>query len=114
MAEIDRIDARHHITLDVGLDRAGGFDGLQDHDEVARPDAERVESVDDLLQRYAFLQHGELAAFLLDADASARGRRRYGRATTVRADCICGASDIDTVRLPCATATVDTRARRGR
>ena len=38
----------HH--LDVGLDRAGGLDRLQDADQVARADAEPVEAVDQLLQ----------------------------------------------------------------
>src|SRR5712691_10769743 len=60
----------HH--LDVGLDRAGGLDRLEDRDHVARPDAERIEAVDQLLQRHAFAHQGELAALLLDADAGAR------------------------------------------
>src|SRR3954454_6652802 len=37
----------HH--LDIGLDGAGSLDGLQDRDHVARPDAERVQSIDKLL-----------------------------------------------------------------
>src|SRR3954471_15073168 len=42
----------HH--LDFGLDRAGRLDRLQDRDQIARADAERVEAVDELLQRHAF------------------------------------------------------------
>ena len=41
----------HH--LDVGLDGAGGLDRLQDGDQIARADAERIEAVDQLLQRDA-------------------------------------------------------------
>src|SRR5262245_50779344 len=72
----------HH--LDIGLDSAGGLDRLQDRDHVERADAERVESVDQLLQRHAFLDQRELLAVLLHADlgtrhhhgAAARERRR--------------------------------------
>src|SRR5262249_2534876 len=64
-------DISHH--LDVGLDRAGGLDRLQDRDHVERPDAQRVEPVDQLLQRYALPHHGELPAIFLHAHARARG-----------------------------------------
>src|SRR5262245_34097035 len=60
----------HH--LDVGLDGAGGLDRLQDRDHVERSDAERIEPVDELLQRYAFLDHRELLAVLLHSDTGAR------------------------------------------
>src|SRR5712691_7402029 len=60
----------HH--LDVCLDRTGGLDRLQNGDHVERPDAERIEPVDELLQRHAFPDHGELLAVLLHADARAR------------------------------------------
>ena len=66
----------HH--LDIGLDGAGGLDRLQDGDEIARTDAERIEPVDQLLQRHAFLDHGEPLAVLGDADA--RARRHHGLA----------------------------------
>src|ERR1051326_8340016 len=60
----------HH--LDVRLDGAGGFDRLEDRDHVARPDAQRIEPVDQLLERHALAHHGELAPFFLHADARAR------------------------------------------
>src|SRR5256885_15408617 len=64
----------HH--LDVGLDRAGGLDRLQDADQVARADAKPVEAVDQLLQRDAVLDEGEFLAVLGDPDAGARRHDR--------------------------------------
>src|SRR5262245_58024964 len=55
---------------------------LQDRDQVARPDAECVQSVDELLQRDALLDDGELLAFLGHADA--RARRHPGFAARER------------------------------
>src|SRR5262249_37020034 len=63
-------DILHH--LDLGLDRARRLDRLQDRDHVERPDAERIEAVDQLLQRHALLHHRELPGVLLDADTGAR------------------------------------------
>ena len=50
----------HH--LDLGLQGAGRLDRLQDRDQVARADAERVEAVDELAQRHALADVGELVA----------------------------------------------------
>src|SRR5258708_32869055 len=61
--------ASHH--LDVGLDRAGGLDRLQDADQVARADAEAVEAVDELLQRDAVFHDRKFLAILGDRDARA-------------------------------------------
>src|ERR1700731_3882753 len=63
-------NSSHH--LDVGLDGAGRFDGLQDRDQVARPEPERIQAVNQLLQRDALADHRELLAVLLDADPRAR------------------------------------------
>src|SRR3954469_23437248 len=43
----------HH--LDIGLDGAIRLHGLQDGDHVEHPDAERVEAIDQLLQRHALV-----------------------------------------------------------
>src|SRR5215471_19102074 len=64
------VDISHH--LDVGLDGAIGLHRLQDGDHVEHADAERVERVDQLLQRHAFVHDGELLAVLLHADLGAR------------------------------------------
>src|SRR5258708_29998746 len=61
--------ASHHH--DVGLDRAGGLDRLQDADQVAWPDAEAIEAVDELLQRDAVFHDREFLAVFGDADAAA-------------------------------------------
>ncbi len=56
LAAVDQrglVDVRSSHHLDVGLDRAGGLDRLQDADQVARADAKPVEAVDELLQRDA-------------------------------------------------------------
>src|SRR6267154_1076092 len=49
-----------------GLDRAGGLDRLQNADQVAGPDAEPVEAVDELLQRYAVFHQREFLAVFGD------------------------------------------------
>src|SRR5258707_7689866 len=65
--------ASHH--LDVGLDRAGGLDRLQDADQVAGADAEPVEAVDELLQRYAVLHQREFLAVFGHPDPRIRRHR---------------------------------------
>src|SRR6266436_6491125 len=65
--------ASHH--LDVGLDRAGGLDRLQDADQIAGADAEPVEAVDELLQRYAVFHQRELLAVFGHPDPRVRRHR---------------------------------------
>src|ERR1700736_1415267 len=72
--------ASHH--LDVGLDRARGLDRLQDPDQVAGTDAEPVEAVDQLLQRYAVFHQRLFLAVFGDADAGAR--RHHGSSARQR------------------------------
>src|SRR6185312_14599937 len=60
--------------LDVGLQGAGGLDGLQDRDDVARGHAEGVEAVDQFLQRGGSADHDQLfALLLLDLDVALGG-----------------------------------------
>src|SRR6516162_7994112 len=69
-ASAGMVDISHH--LDVGLDGAVGLHRLQDGDHVEHADAERVEGIDQLLQRHALVDDGELLAVLLHADLGAR------------------------------------------
>ena len=65
-----RRSSAHH---QVGLQRAGGLDRLQDADQVARADAERVQAGHQVAQRHAALQDAELAVVLVvDLDLGAR------------------------------------------
>ena len=101
---------RSSDDLDIGLKRARGLDRLQDRDDVARTDAQRVQAVDQVLQADAF--------------AAARPsccpcRRRPGSACAARPVVVpsaeghgwltSGVSLTLMVRLPCAMATVEMR-----
>src|SRR5690606_18596233 len=77
---------------------------------VARPDAERVEAIDEILKPHAFFEDRQLfAAVLVDLDIGARHDNRLatlgegGWLGDLR--CLV----MRTVRLPCAMATVSTR-----
>src|ERR1700734_871042 len=72
--------ASHH--LDVGLDRAGGLDRLQNADQVARADAEPIEAVDELLQRDAVFYQREFLAVLGNPDTGVR--RHHGSSARQR------------------------------
>src|SRR5690349_9844655 len=52
---------------------------LQDRDQVARPNAHRVEPVNNLLQRYAFAYDKYFLSILLDSDT---GPRHHARSST--------------------------------
>ena len=47
--------------LQIGLQRARGLDGLQNADQIARPDAQRVQARHQIAQRRRRRQHAELA-----------------------------------------------------
>jgi hypothetical protein len=96
--------------LDVGLDRAGRLDRLEDGNQIARPDPKRVQSINNLLEGNPFGDERQLLAVLLHADAGARHQAGLPASERSRLADLRGLADCS--GLPCATATVETRTSR--
>ena len=94
---------RASAHLQIRLQRAGGLDRLQDADQVARPDAERVQAGHQVAQRDAAGQDAQLLVAAVVAPARwCAARRRWCRCDSGPGWLTSGVSVTRIVRLPWA------------